>query len=161
MHGVEAGLTAACRTGVRAGYPTIGVKATLIDAAYHDTDSNPQAFDIAARACFQAGMAKAGPLLLEPIMRIEVTAPEEYGGDIVADLNSRRASISSMDSRPSAWIIHATSPIREMIGYADRLRALTQGRAECTMAFDHYAPFPPGGDLDPVHPGAAIGLRIA
>jgi elongation factor G len=158
---VEAGVQVALQTGAYAGYPTIDFRATLIDAAYHDPDSNARTFETAARACFREGMAKAGPQLLEPVMRAEVTAPAEHAGDVIADLNGRGAAIGGMDSQPDAWIIHALMPMREMFGYINRLRGLTSGRAGYTMAFDHYAPVPHGSNLDPIHPGAAIGLRIA
>jgi len=161
VRGVEKGLKSALDTGVYAGYPTIDFKASLIDGAYHDVDSNVMTFETAARAAFRAGMAKAGPQLLEPVMRVEVLTPEEYIGDVIGDLNSRRGSISGMDSRPDAWVIHATVPFKELLGYGSRLRGMTRGRGQCTMQFDHYAPLPGGGDLDPVHPGAAIGLRSA
>jgi elongation factor G len=159
--GVEKGLRSALDTGVYAGYPTIDFKASLIDGAYHDVDSNVMTFEIASRACFSEGMAKAGPQLLERVMHAEVTAPAEYFGDVIADLNDRRGTISGMDSQPDAWIIHALVPMKEMFGYFNRLRGLSRGRGTCAMAFDHYAPVPHGGNLDPVHPGAAIGLRIA
>jgi elongation factor G len=129
-------------TGVYAGYPTIDFKASLIDGAYHDVDSNVMTFEIAARACFREGMAKAGPQLLEPIMRVEVVTPEEYMGDVIGDLNSRRGSISGMDQRGNARVINGMVPLKEMFGYVNKLRGMTQGRAQYTMHFDHYAPVP-------------------
>jgi elongation factor G len=105
-------------------------------------------------------MPKAGALLLEPIMQAEVMTPEEYAGDVIGGLNSRGAAITGMDSRPDAWIVHATVPFKEMLGYNNRLRGITRGRGQCTLRFDHYAPLP-GSGLDPAHPGAAIGLRTA
>jgi len=158
---VEKGLRSALATGVYAGYPTIDFKASLIEGAYHDVDSNVMTFETASRACFREGMAKAGPQLLEPVMRAEVTTPAEYSGDVIADLNNRRGTISEMDSQPEAWIIHALVPMKEMFGYINLLRGLTRGRGTCAMAFDHYAPLPHGGNLDPIHPGAGIGLRSA
>jgi len=140
--GVEKGLRSALDTGVYAGYPTIDFKASLIDGAYHDVDSNVMTFEIAARACFREGMAKAGPQLLEPIMRVEVVTPEEYMGDVIGDLNSRRGSISGMDQRGNARVINGMVPLKEMFGYVNKLRGMTQGRAQYTMHFDHYAPVP-------------------
>ena len=140
--GVEKGLTAAKETGVIAGFPMIDFKATLIDGAYHDVDSNVLTFDIAARACYREGIAKAGPKLLEPIMRVEVVTPEEYMGDIIGDLNSRRGQIGSMDSRGNARIIGAMVPLANMFGYVSTLRSMSQGRAQYTMHFDHYEQVP-------------------
>jgi elongation factor G len=148
------------RTGAYSGlYPTIDFKATLIDSAFHATDSTVSAFRIAAGHCFREGMSRAGPQLLEPIMQVEVTTPAEFIGYVVADLNDRRASISGMDSRQDHWIVRATAPLREILGYASRLRSRTLGRGLCTMQFDHYAPCRSDDGPDPVHPGAAIGLR--
>lgn len=161
VQGIETGLTQASQTGVRAGYPVIEVKAMLIDAAYHDTDSSPKTFAVAARACFREATVKAGPLLLEPIMRIEVTTPAEYMSKVIADLNGRRARVSGMEPRQHRWIVSAEVPFAAMLGYIDWLYAATRGVASYVMSFDHYAPVGAGGDLDPVHPGAAIGLRIA
>jgi elongation factor G len=140
--GVEKGLKSALDTGVYAGYPTIDFKASLIDGAYHDVDSNVMTFEIASRACFREGMAKAGPQLLEPIMRVEVVTPEEYMGDVIGDLNARRGSISGMDQRGNARVINGMVPLKEMFGYVNKLRGMTQGRAQYTMHFDHYAPVP-------------------
>jgi len=140
--GVEKGLKSALDTGVYAGYPTIDFKASLIDGAYHDVDSNVMTFEIASRACFREGMVKAGPQLLEPIMRVEVVTPEEYMGDVIGDLNARRGSISGMDQRGNARVINGMVPLKEMFGYVNKLRGMTQGRAQYTMHFDHYAPVP-------------------
>ncbi len=140
--GVEKGLKSALESGVYAGYPTIDFKATLIDGAYHDVDSNVMTFEIASRACFKEGMSKAGPQLLEPIMRVEVVTPDEYMGDVIGDLNARRGSISGMDQRGNARVINSMVPLKEMFGYVNKLRGMTQGRAQYTMHFDHYAPVP-------------------
>ncbi|MEA2779064.1 MAG: elongation factor [Rhodospirillaceae bacterium] len=140
--GVEKGLTAAKETGVIAGFPMIDFKATLIDGAYHDVDSNVLTFDIAARACYREGIVKAGPKLLEPIMRVEVVTPEEYMGDVIGDLNSRRGQIGSMDSRGNARVIGAMVPLANMFGYVSTLRSMSQGRAQYTMHFDHYEQVP-------------------
>ena len=140
--GVEKGLKSALDTGVYAGYPTIDFKASLIDGAYHDVDSNVLTFDIAARACYREGIVKAGPKLLEPIMRVEVVTPDEYMGDIIGDLNSRRGQIGSMDSRGNARVIGAMVPLANMFGYVSTLRSMSQGRAQYTMHFDHYEQVP-------------------
>jgi elongation factor G len=140
--GVEKGLKAAKETGVIAGFPMIDFKASLIDGDYHDVDSNVLTFDIAARACYREGIQKAGPKLLEPIMRVEVVTPEEYMGDIIGDLNSRRGQIGSMDSRGNARVIGAMVPLANMFGYVSTLRSMSQGRAQYTMHFDHYEQVP-------------------
>jgi elongation factor G len=140
--GVEKGLKAAKETGVIAGFPMIDFKASLIDGAYHDVDSNVLTFDIAARACYREGVPKAGPKLLEPIMRVEVVTPEEYMGDVIGDLNSRRGQIGSMDSRGNARVIGAMVPLANMFGYVSTLRSMSQGRAQYTMHFDHYEQVP-------------------
>jgi elongation factor G len=140
--GVEKGLKAAKESGVIAGFPMIDFKATLIDGAYHDVDSNVLTFDIASRACYREGVPKAGPKLLEPIMRVEVVTPEEYMGDVIGDLNSRRGQIGSMDSRGNARVIGAMVPLANMFGYVSTLRSMSQGRAQYTMHFDHYEQVP-------------------
>jgi elongation factor G len=140
--GVEKGLKAAKETGMIAGFPMIDFKASLIDGAYHDVDSNVLTFDIAARACYREGVPKAGPKLLEPIMRVEVVTPEEYMGDVIGDLNSRRGQIGSMDSRGNARVIGAMVPLANMFGYVSTLRSMSQGRAQYTMHFDHYEQVP-------------------
>ncbi len=140
--GVEKGLNSAMQTGVVAGFPTIDFKATLSDGAYHDVDSSALAFEIAARAAFKQGMQKASPVLLEPVMKVEVITPEDYMGDVIGDLNSRRGQVSGMDSRGNANVIDAMVPLAEMFGYVNRLRSMTQGRALFTMVFDHYEQVP-------------------
>ena len=140
--GVEKGLKAALETGVVAGFPCTDFKATLFDGAYHDVDSSTMAFEIAARAAFREGIAKAGPKLLEPIMKVEVVTPEDYMGDIIGDLNSRRGSVSGMDQRGNARVIDATVPLSQMFGYVNTLRSMSQGRAQYTMQFSHYAEVP-------------------
>ncbi|MEX2009136.1 MAG: elongation factor G [Dongiaceae bacterium] len=140
--GVEKGLNLARDTGVIAGFPMIDFKATLIDGAAHDVDSNVLTFDIAARACFREGIAKAGPKLLEPLMRVEAVTPEEYMGDIIGDLNSRRGQVTGMDSRGNARVIAAMVPLANMFGYVNTLRSMSQGRAQYTMHFDHYEHVP-------------------
>ena len=140
--GVEKGFNAAKDTGVVAGFPTIDFKATLIDGAYHDVDSSALAFEIAARAAFREGMPKAGPALLEPIMKVEVVTPEDYMGDVIGDLNSRRGQINGMDQRGNARTIDALVPLASMFGYVNKLRTMTQGRAMYSMEFDHYEQVP-------------------
>ena len=141
--GVEKGLTNAKETGVIAGFPVIDLKCTLIDGGYHDVDSNVMTFDIAARACFREAMPKAGPRLLEPMMKVEVVTPQEYMGDVIGDLNSRRGQVQGMDSRGNAQVISAMVPLANMFGYVSTLRSMTQGRAQYTMHFDHYEQVPP------------------
>jgi elongation factor G len=140
--GVEKGLKSARESGILAGFPMIDFKATLIDGAYHDVDSSALAFEIAARACYREGIEKARPVLLEPIMRVEVVTPENFMGDVIGDLNSRRGHIQGMDSRGNASVINAMVPLANMFGYVNNLRSMTQGRATYTMHFDHYAQVP-------------------
>jgi elongation factor G len=140
--GVEKGLNSARDTGVVAGFPMIDFKASLIDGAYHDVDSSVLAFEIAARAAFREGIGKAKPVLLEPIMRVEVVTPEDYMGDVIGDLNSRRGHIQGMDSRGNASVINAMVPLANMFGYVNTLRSMSQGRAQYTMHFDHYDQVP-------------------
>ncbi len=140
--GVEKGLKSAMDAGVIAGYPVTGVKCTLYDGAYHEVDSNVMCFEIAARAAFREGMAQAAPKLLEPIMKVEVVTPEEYMGDIIGDLNSRRGLVNGMDQRGNARVVDAFVPLAQMFGYVNTLRSLSQGRAQYTMIFDHYAEVP-------------------
>jgi elongation factor G len=140
--GVEKGILGAAETGVLAGFPMIDFKATLVDGAYHDVDSSVMAFEIAGRACFREAVTKAGPVLLEPMMRVEVVTPEEYMGDVIGDLNSRRGQVTGMDQRGNARVINAMVPLANMFGYVNTLRSMSQGRAQYTMHFDHYAQVP-------------------
>jgi elongation factor G len=140
--GVEKGLEQARQTGVIAGYPCIDFKAALTDGAYHDVDSSVLAFEIAARAAFREGLPKCAPKLLEPMMRVEVVTPEEFTGDVIGDLNSRRGQVSGMDMRGNARVVQAMVPLANMFGYVNTLRSMSQGRATYTMHFDHYAPVP-------------------
>ncbi|MBA4119063.1 MAG: elongation factor G [Candidatus Puniceispirillum sp.] len=140
--GVEKGLRTSLDNGVIAGFPLIDFKATLTDGSYHDVDSSVMAFEIAARAAFREGIPKAGPKLLEPIMSVEVVTPEEYMGDVIGDLNSRRGQVSGMDSRGNARVVTAMVPLASMFGYVNNLRSLSQGRAQYTMQFDHYEQVP-------------------
>jgi elongation factor G len=140
--GVEKGLRASSETGVLAGFPVIDIKAVLTDGAFHDVDSSVLAFEIAARAAFKEGIMKAGPRLLEPIMRVEVVTPEDYMGDVIGDLNSRRGQITGMDTRGNARVVDAMVPLANMFGYVNTLRSMSQGRAQYTMHFDHYEQVP-------------------
>ena len=140
--GVEKGLIAQQQTGVMAGFPCIDFKATLTDGAYHDVDSSVLAFEIAARAAFREGIAKASPVLLEPMMKVEVVTPEEYMGDVIGDLNSRRGQVQEMSTRGNANVVDAMVPLANMFGYVNNLRSLSQGRANYSMQFDHYEQVP-------------------
>ncbi len=128
--------------GVYAGFPMLDFKVRLIDGAYHEVDSSAMAFEIAARAAFREVCLKASPVLLEPIMRVEVVTPEDYFGDVIGDLNSRRGHISGTNPRGNASVINAMVPLANMFGYVNTLRSMTQGRAQYTMHFDHYEPVP-------------------
>ena len=141
---VEKGIVSAAESGILAGFPVIDFKAALIDGDSHDVDSSTMAFEIAARACFREAMVRAGPKLLEPVMRVEVVTPEDYLGDIIGDLNSRRGSITGMDTRGNARVINAQVPLANMFGYVNNLRSMSQGRAQFTMHFDHYEQVPQG-----------------
>jgi elongation factor G len=140
--GVQKGLEMAKETGVIAGFPTIDFKVTLLDGAYHDVDSSVMAFEIASRAAFREAMPKAGAQLLEPTMKVEVVTPEEYMGDIIGDLNSRRGLVQGMEDRGNAKVVNAMVPLANMFGYINTLRSMSQGRAQYTMQFDHYEPVP-------------------
>jgi len=140
--GVEKGLASAKDSGVIAGFPLIDFKATLIDGASHDVDSSVMAFEIASRAAFREGIPKAKPKLMEPIMRVEVVTPEDYMGDIIGDLSSRRGNVAGMDQRGNARVINSMVPLANMFGYVNTLRSMSQGRAQYTMHFDHYEQVP-------------------
>jgi elongation factor G len=140
--GVEKGLNSAIQNGIIAGFPMVDLVARLVDGGYHEVDSSALAFEIASRAAFKEGVAKAGPQLLEPVMRVEVVTPEDYMGDIIGDLNSRRGQITGMEPRGNGQVINAVVPLATMFGYVNTLRSLSQGRAQFTMHFDHYEPVP-------------------
>ncbi|MFC6487433.1 elongation factor G [Nitratireductor sp. GCM10026969] len=140
--GVQKGIESVLSSGPVAGFPMLGVKATLVDGAYHDVDSSVLAFEIAARAAFREGAQKAGAQLLEPIMKVEVVTPEEYMGDVIGDLNSRRGQIQGTEARGIATVVNAMVPLANMFKYVDNLRSMSQGRAQYTMQFDHYEPVP-------------------
>lgn len=140
--GFEKGIVMAKETGIIAGFPVINIEVELFDGAYHDVDSSALAFEIAGRSAFKEAMQKAGPQLLEPMMRVEVVTPEEYMGDIIGDLNSRRGQVNEMTDRGNAKVITAFVPLANMFGYINTLRSMSQGRAQYTMQFDHYEAVP-------------------
>ncbi len=140
---VDKGIKEACETGVIAGYPVVDVKVTLFDGSYHDVDSNEMAFKIAGSIGFKEGFKRARPVLLEPIMKVEVVTPEDYSGDVIGDLNRRRGQITGMDETPAGKAITADVPLSEMFGYATTVRSMSQGRATFTMEFAKYVEVPP------------------
>ena len=139
---VDKGIKVQADTGVLAGFPTVDFKFTLIDGKYHDVDSSALAFEIAGKACFREGMKKAGPVILEPIMDVEVTTPQDHVGDVVGDLNRRRGVIQNQDMAGTSVIVRAHVPLKEMFGYISNLRGMTKGRASFSMQFRHYDPVP-------------------
>ncbi|WAJ30809.1 elongation factor G [Antarcticirhabdus aurantiaca] len=140
--GVEKGVNSVMGAGPLAGFPMVDIKSELIDGAYHDVDSSVLAFEIASRACFREAIQKAGPKLLEPIMKVEVVTPEDYVGDVIGDLNSRRGQIQGTEPRGIAQVVNAMVPLANMFGYVNTLRSMSQGRAQYTMQFDHYEQVP-------------------
>ncbi|MCG0275815.1 MAG: elongation factor G [Thermosediminibacteraceae bacterium] len=139
---VDAGVREAMQNGILAGYPVVDVKVTLFDGSYHEVDSSEMAFKIAASVAFKEAMKKADPVLLEPIMKVEVVVPEEYMGDVIGDLNARRGHIEGIEMRGNAQVVRGYVPLAEMFGYATDLRSKTQGRGTYTMQFSHYAEVP-------------------
>lgn len=140
--GVEKGVQSVMTSGPIAGFPMVDVKVELTDGAYHDVDSSVLAFEIASRAGFREGCRAAGPKLLEPMMKVEVVTPEEYMGDIIGDINSRRGQISGTEARGVVTVITAMVPLANMFGYVNNLRSMSQGRAQYSMVFDHYSQVP-------------------
>ena len=140
--GVEKGLESVLGAGVLAGFPVVDLKVRLIDGKHHDVDSSALAFEIAARAALREALQKGKPVLLEPIMKVEVVTPEDYTGSVIGDLNSRRGQIQGQDMRGNANVINAMVPLMNMFGYVNNLRSMSQGRATFTMQFDHYAELP-------------------
>jgi elongation factor G len=130
------------QSGIIGGYPVLGVRAVLYDGSYHDVDSSEIAFKIAGSMAFKEAMRNGGPTLLEPIMKVDVTVPEEYMGDVIGDLNSRRGKIDGMEAQSNAQVIHGYVPLAEMFGYATDLRSKTQGRGVYAMEVHHYSPVP-------------------
>ena len=139
---VENGVREAMVNGVLAGYPVVDVKVTIYDGSYHEVDSSEQAFRIAGSIGFKEGSRKAHPVILEPVMAVEIVTPDDFMGDVMGDLNSRRGSVTGMEARGNAQIIHGEVPLAEMFGYATTLRSMTQGRAVSTMTLNHYAEVP-------------------
>jgi elongation factor G len=139
---VDKGIQEAMESGVLAGFPVIDMKVGLVDGSYHDVDSSEMAFKIAGSIAFKEGVRRGHPILLEPIMDVEIVVPEEYMGDVIGDLNSRRAHIGGIDLRAGAQVIRARVPLAEMFGYATSLRSNTQGRATFTMQFERYEEVP-------------------
>ena len=139
---VDAGIQGALQAGVLAGYPVVDVKVTLYDGSYHEVDSSEMAFKIAGSMAFKEAMRKADPVIQEPIMKVCVAAPDEYTGDVIGDLNSRRGLIQGMEPRNGATQVDAYVPLAEMFGYATDLRSRTQGRGQYTMEPDHYVDVP-------------------
>ena len=139
---VDAGAQEAMEYGILAGYPMVDVKVSLLDGNYHDVDSSEMAFKIAGSMAFKEAARRANPVLLEPMMSVEVTTPEDFMGEVIGDLNSRRGHIQAMDERSGARIVKALVPLSEMFGYVGDLRSKTQGRASYSMQFDSYAQVP-------------------
>jgi elongation factor G len=139
---VDAGIQDAMQSGVLAGFPVVDLRATLVYGSYHDVDSSEMAFKIAASMCFKEACRRAGPVLLEPIMAVEVVTPEDYLGDVIGDLASRRGHVEGMDQRANNQVVRAEVPLAEMFGYATDLRSRTQGRATYTMQFSSYQEVP-------------------
>jgi elongation factor G len=142
MRAIDQGTRSALETGVYAGYPMVDVRATVFDGSYHEVDSSEMAFKIAASMAVKDAVDKADPTILEPMMRVEVTMPEQFMGDVIGDLNSRRGQVEGMDSRGSTQVVRAFVPLAEMFGYATDLRSMTQGRASYSMELSHYAEVP-------------------
>ncbi len=142
INSVDKGIQEALEAGVLAGYPVVDVKVELVDGSYHDVDSSEMAFKVAGSMAIKDGLRKAKPQLLEPMMAVEVVTPEEFMGDVMGDLSSRRGHIDGMEPRGNAQVIRARVPLSEMFGYATDLRSSTQGRAAYTMQFSAYEPVP-------------------
>ena len=140
--GVEKGLQSVIGAGVVAGFPVVDIKVELIDGAFHEVDSSALAFEIASRAALREALQKGASVLLEPVMKVEVTTPEDYTGSVIGDLNSRRGQIQGQDMRGNAVVINAMVPLANMFGYVNTLRGMSQGRASYTMQFDHYEQVP-------------------
>jgi elongation factor G len=139
---VEKGIVAVAESGILAGFPLIDYKVTLVDGDHHEVDSSAMAFEIASRQAFREMAMKAGPVLLEPVMRVEVVTPDDYIGDVMGDLSARRGQPTGTEPRGNATVINALVPLANMFGYVNNLRSMTQGRAQFTMHFDHYERVP-------------------
>ncbi|ARW51288.1 Elongation factor G [Levilactobacillus brevis] len=145
---VDQGLQEAMANGVLAGYPLVDVKAKLYDGSYHDVDSSEAAFKVAASLALRNAVKSAGPVILEPIMKVDILVPEEYMGDIMGQVTARRGKVDGMEARGNAQMIHSYVPLSEMFGYATTLRSASQGRGTFTMTFDHYEPTPKSVQAD-------------
>ena len=141
---VNKGIEEACQAGVLAGYQVVDFKVTLYDGTYHDVDSSEVAFKVAGSMAFRNASKKAAPVLMEPVMKVECVIPDEYLGDVMGSLNSRRGHIDGMDMHGTAQVVQASVPLSEMFGYATNLRSQTQGRGTFTMQFEHFAAVPKG-----------------
>jgi elongation factor G len=139
---VDRGIQDALKNGIQAGFPAVDIKVRLVFGSYHEVDSSEQAFYVAGSMAIKEACQKAGPVLLEPIMSVEVVTPEEYLGDVMGDLNGRRGRVSNLEARVSSQVIRSQVPLSNMFGYATDLRSRTQGRATFTMQFDHYEQVP-------------------
>jgi elongation factor G len=139
---IDVGIQEATASGILAGYPVVDIRITLVDGSYHDVDSSEMAFKIAGSMAFKEAMKRAQPKLLEPTMLVEVTTPEDYLGDVMGNLNSRRGRVEGMEPIGNAQVIRAMVPLAEMFGYATDLRSMSQGRATFHMEFDHYEEVP-------------------
>jgi elongation factor G len=140
--GVEKGIESVSDSGILAGFPIIDYKVTIVDGLHHDVDSSVLAFEIASRHCFKEACIRASLKLLEPIMRVEIVTPEDYMGDVIGDLNSRRGHVEGTESRGNVTVITAMVPLANMFGYVNSLRSMSQGRAQYSMFFDHYEKVP-------------------
>ena len=141
---IGAGIQEALQNGILAGYPVLDIRATVYDGSYHDVDSSEMAFKIAGSMAFKAGALKADPAIIEPVMKVEVTVPEEYMGDVIGDISSRRGRIEGMEARNNTQVVRGFVPLSEMFGYSTDLRSATQGRGVYVMQFDHYEEVPKG-----------------
>jgi elongation factor G len=139
---IEKGIASALTRGIQAGFPVVDIKVTCYDGSYHEVDSSEMAFKMAGSMAFQAACKKANPIIMEPIMKVEVTTPESYMGDVIGDLNSKRGQIQEMFDRGQIKVIKAIVPLASMFGYATTLRSISQGRANYSMEFGHYAEVP-------------------
>ena len=139
---IDKGIQEAAKNGILGGFEVVDFKVYLVDGSSHDVDSNEMAFKVAGSMAFKEAMAKAGPKLMEPMMKLDVTVPEQYLGDVIGDLNSRRGQMQGMDTSVTESVVHAFAPLSEMFGYSTGLRSRTQGRGVFTMQFDHYDEVP-------------------
>jgi elongation factor G len=159
LPGIIKGIESVLSSGVVAGFPVVDIKVQLVEGKYHDIDSSALAFEIATRACFREALQKAGSVLLEPIVKVDVTTPADYIGVIAKDVNQKRGQLLGQDSQDGAVTIHALVPLMNLFGYATDLREKSNGRASFTMQFDHYAPAPPNVPHDDPPFRPAIGMR--